>query len=597
MEKKRKHRKTIITNVNPRPQWTALRTKNQRLIFGYLVAKTSIKRKGIEIRLDRHEVLTDKEKCWNGVYVTNDELATFLISSTGLSKSACPNTIKRTLEHLEKVGYIIVHYGAILINQHKALRAIEVLWDDKKYSFIRPLNPELSNPALTKSKFCLNSALTKIDSALTKTHKNVKAPNATYGQTKPRIDDFEGAYINNKIINNGGAHENETSAGALNYFSPSQHEAKSESQMPQDDTHATLSSMIPGSNFFDQSDLLPAFRVRQDPLRTRFDKPADMLSYYETPGIKDTGHDDAVKILIKHIKKTYDYDATHIFEAENYRRLICPDLRADLPLEFGDLPTDLIEDNFHLLPHVFDRHMQSRLYQDIPDMFHRVVTLFRLAPRGISYSNDTGGYWYPPVMPMALDYSSYTKSPKTTESKFHRDATTSQLREIIYASQLPEVEVGGKRYSGLYFNAVLKRQIFWLAGVTAMSRESLEGMLPRFEKELLQNSKSPDFIRYKKKIETGDFGNTNLINWFKDLCFRYHYHGWYSDRLRSDDGMLFLAGLGACCDTSGAASGTIAYIPTPWGQNREMYFTKAQWKMYEKFKNTLMLSDIGQDSL
>lgn len=602
--KPRAHRKRKPGEVTvyPRPQWTALKTDNHRLVFGFLVYKTMTKLQHNNFKKQRQETLTERDLFWNGVHVSNADLAEFLQARTGIHPESARKTIKRTLQFLERVNYIVMHGDTKLVNQRHLDRAIEVLWDDKKYVFITPYKKDKSISAGTLIDPKINSAGTLIelsrDRAGTKTASagtlidaSVPAQNQEYGSTKPQNDDSGGAPFNTILLITCDSADSPHGEGSSLVFNSSKDEVE------QGNTHATMSSMIPGSNYIDQSDLLPAFRVREDRLRTPVDKPADLFSFAETKGIAGTGHDWALNRLIKHIKQKYNYDCSHIFTAENYRRLICPDLRADIPLEFGELPNDLIEQNFFILPHIFDQHMQSKLYQDCPDMFHRVVTLFRSAPRGISYHYDTGGYWYPPVMPMALDYSSYVKSPKTTESKFHRDATTTQLREIVYASRLPEVEVNGKAFTALYFNVVLKRQIFWLAGTTAMSREALEGMMPRFEKELLQNSQSPDYKRYQKKIQSGNFGEVNLINWFKDLCFRYHYHGWYIDRLKNDDGGLFLSGLGASCDTSGASPGTIAYLPMPWGQTREMFFTRAQWKMYEKFKNTVYLNNIGQDSL
>ncbi len=611
-EKKRKHRKTVITKVNPRFQWVALRTNNQRLIFGYLVAKTSTKRKGIICRLERHETLTEKELRWNGIYVTNDELATFLRLNTGIAQEACRSTIRRVMNHLTKVKYVVIH-GQHLQNKHYALRAVEVLWDDKKHTFITPFFSEMSNSSGAKVESYRSTSGAKVESSGAKVDIFVPVTTETYSQVEPQNDQKKGAYINNKIINNQNTEDFTAKKSGDHSFPSIKTEAEQQSsnvprETPNDsssvpretlkENNATMSSMIPGSNFHDQSDLHPAFQVREDAQRTRFDKPANLWSFWETKGVAEyPGLKRLAREFIAHVKAAYNYDCAFIFEAENYRRLICPDLRMDLPLEFGEFPDDLYSDQLTWKPENFDLAMTGRIYKVCPDMFHRIVTFLRHSPRGVAYYRDTGAYWHPPVMSMALDYSSYTKSSKTTASKFHRDASVNHIKEIALANQLPENEVNGVMYSGMYFNIVLKRQIFWLCGTTALTREALEELVQRFEQDLVHNSKTMIFAQYQKKVKSGDMGEVNLIHWFRDFCFRYHFNGWFIARIKNDEGVIMLSSLGANCDTSGSASGTIAYIPTPWGHNREMYFTYAQWRLYEKFKKTAQTNNIGQGSL
>lgn len=603
---KRNHHKTEIINVWPRKQWDKLRGRNQKLVMGYLVALTSKVRKANEYKKQRNEPIREM---WWGIRVSIKEIASFLQKQTGASYSVCRVAAQRSLNHLHDIGYILIYKDDKnrQVDQYTTQKAIEVLWDDRPdvKAFFSPRFPELSKSGATfrngQVQHFEASGATQVQhldpSGATFQTPNVAPDNEEYGLVEPQNTQNEGASINTKLLITQNFKDPATNDAGQPSFTPSSHEAEKDTSVPPA-THAKMPVVIPGTNFFDQSDLHPAYQVRQDPLRARFDKPADLLSFWRTPGIGN--YPDivqAAKRFIEYVKERYDFDCAYMFEAEHFRRLVCPDLRMDIPLEFGDVG-DFPATNLLFHPERFERHLAgNNVIRDGHDMKHKIVSLLRYAPRGIPYTQDTGAYWHPPVMPLALDYSSYTRSSKTTESPFHRDASLSQVREIARFGFLPEVEVNGRKHTGLYFNIVLKRQIFWLGGVTAFTTDALADLLPRFEKDLLENSKSLIYPLYQKKIQSGDMGDVNLINWFRDFCFRYHKHGYYTDRIRNDEGVLLLSALDSNCMTSGPASGVIAYIQTPWGQNREMYFTDAQWHMYEKFKNTLVLPNIGQDSL
>lgn len=569
MENERKHRKVEITKVHPRSKWTALRTKNQRLIFGYLVAKTNIKRKGIKYREDRREVLTDKEKRWNGIYVTNAELAQFLRGQTNINENSCRTAIQRTLQHLQNVKYIVIHAGEVLVNRHVATRAIEVLWDDKERCFISPLNPEKSNSSETSSEtkieFYRDTSETKMRSSETKTHENVTLENQTYGPTEPQNDQFSGAYNNNIIINTKNFEKSATEIVVGNSSSPQT-----------DVTMLSSKSMIEGKTTIDHSDLEERFRY-QMPAHSQFGKPAPWLSYWDTPGIGDNRIIRSHTLnMIRHVREKYNFDMAPIFTAENYRRLIHPELRLDIPLEFPEALEYDLQRNFYFDIEHFEKYFNGTPFNKIDDMWNRCVAYVRHAPRGISWHYDSTAYWHPPVVPVALDYSSYTRSPATTESPFHRDASLSQLEMIVNYSNNDTI----------LFNYALRRQVFWLCGTTAMTPESLEYLLPKFKYALVENTKAPEYKRYQACIAKGSFGKVNLINWFKDFALRYHYFDWYADRVRNGSGKYFLDYVGAECDSSGAATGVIAYMPTQWGPVREMFFTHPQYKIFEKMRPT-----------
>ena len=598
MSNERKHRKVEIVVVYPRKEWVALRTKNQRLIFGYLVAKTNIKRKCIAFKTARQETLTIGEAIWNGVRVTNAELTKFLQHNTGIKNTAVRNTVLRTLAYLQKVGYIIVHKNQSWANQYNRERSIEILWDDKmpNYGFLTPRNLKMSNPDVTKMlpdvtsdvtkmlpdvtkvDFRCNTDVTKTLPDVTKVVQNVTSDNGTYGSTGLREGQNSGAY-------NTGIRNTENSATL-------QHGATVETSLaPQIKNEGeetdTPKSMIEGVSTIDHSDLHETFRYSM-PENSRFDKPANLLSYWDTPGIGDNKAIRSYTLyLIRHVREKYNFDMAFIFTAENYRRLIHPELRLDKPLTFTE-PTD--EDYKHFVFDIekFDKYFNSSMFSTAPDLRHQCIAYVRNAPRGIRWQYDSTAYWQPPLIPVALDYNSYMKSPATTESPFHRDASLSQLDYVVNYDQ----------HDNTKFNYALKRQAFWLCATTAMTPESIQFLLPKFHFSLVGNPKSQDFKRYQACIGKDSFGKVNLINWFKDFALRYHFYDWFAERIRNSEGKYFLDWVGAECDSSEAVCGVIAYIPTAWGATREMFFTHAQYQMYEKMVPHMgKPAKIGQDVL
>jgi hypothetical protein len=279
-----------------------------------------------------------------------------------------------------------------------------------------------------------------------------------------------------------------------------------------------------------------------------------------------------------------------LFEAENYRRIVAPDLRNDIPLVFD--PIEWETSRYRRRPLDWEEPANHMNWDDTricPDQspHGKAIFIMQFAPRGIAFKYDPGAYWQPPVMSVVHDYSSYTASPQFTESPFHRDPTLTQVTDLINMSWGADI--------------IRRRQIFWLMGTSATHIDGLRYLLPKFVQDLTQNPKSPLYHRYQKLVKQNEFGKTNLINWVKDRALLYHYNGWYLERARFTDGSYMCTQHGHMAHD---ALGHTVGADTAWGQFREVFMTPLQYDVFTGFEiiketkeaMTNILNDIGQKS-
>ena len=604
----RKHRKTPITQVYPRPQWVDLQGRNQKLVMGYLVALTNKTRANNAYKEKRNQPIKD---IWWGVRVSIKDIATFLSVSEKMSFRSARPQVHRILNELNRLGYILIYdedkisprtRASLRRGQYETHKAMEVLWDDRKEKrcFITPHSPHLSNK---KSPYYIadqgDSGVTNYDarcnkftpsgvtqvyhfppSGVTNFMENVTPDIEEYGQAEPQKRDFKGASI---LIYNNILLKNTTPLQKHLVDVPSllaQIQAttmREKTPAPGQDVSRETS---PQPYNISQPEVPPAYAYQYPPGFKCLDNPAPLYSFWDTPGVSRYPQIiEAAKCLIGHIKDIYGVDVSYVFEAEHYRRLVCPDLRHDLPLEFGPLEVTNSVDprlNYLNVRHAED-FFASRQNPDRADLVLSVISLLRFAPRGVPYFHDMGGYWYGPHVSMIHDYSGYMKSPKATESPFHRDASLAQLEAIVNNS--------------IRFDHITGRQRFWLMSTTATVEVAFEHVLKRFKQDLLENPKSSRYTWYKKAIDRGDFGRINLLNWFKDYTLSHHQQNWYMPRMKGSNGGDLLRPGATALDEWGVYYN----LRTQWGADREVFLNEMQNRVFEGYKKIAETKEIRQE--
>jgi hypothetical protein len=612
---KRSHHKTPITEVHPRKEWTALKGKNQRLVMGYLVALTAKNKKNNFYHKGRGHIDKVKEMWW-GVRVSVHEIAQFLHNQTKKNQETCRKNARRALSYLHSVGYIMIYdesklpevtQKSLRVDQYKINKAIEVLWDDDKGKkhFFAPRFPNLSISGGTSGGTFDTPQVGHFDASggtqvghLPPSGGTFHTPNVPpdieeYGSTEPQNPDFQGASYINELTNNGNSPTTVNVVGPFSDFPLEEAtHGKDKNGPPPAPREPVTIALVNTPHPIHMDDLPEPARYTYPANFKQPEKVAPLFSYWETPGIGDDPIlVTAAKKLIAYFKEKYNYDMAPLFEAENYRRIVAPDLRNDIPLTFE--PVNWETSIYARRPLGWSEPINYLNWDDVrlcPDQtpYGKAVFTLQFAPRGLEFRHDIGAYWQPPLVSVVHDYSSYTASAQFTESPFHRDHTLEQVTGIVTVPWRSDI--------------IRKRQIFWLMGTSATHIDGLRYLLPKFTADLLKNPQSPLYRRYQKMVLSGKFGNTNIINWFKDRALLYHYNGWYLERATFTDGSFMCTKHGHMAED---VMGFTVGADTAWGQFREVFMTPHQYKVFTGFEViketkealTNILNDIGQKSL